>query len=65
MRRVDGADTHQRRDNRQVQIGCEPAQLVGRVAVHDAAACIDERALRLAQHFEESACGRLVEHAVL
>ena len=50
---VDGADAHERGDHRYIERFRELAQLGGRVAVDDAAAGVDQRALRFTEHLEE------------
>ena len=53
VRGIDGADPHQRGDDRQLKFRRKLAQGMRRAAVDDAAARIDERALRGAQCREE------------
>ena len=54
--RVDGADAHQRRDDRDAEIGREGTQRVGAVAVDDAAARVDQRTLGLARASRRTTC---------
>jgi hypothetical protein len=49
----DRADAHERRHDRDAEVRRERAQLVGRLAVDDAAAGVDERAVRRAQQLVE------------
>ena len=58
VRRVDGADAHQRGDDRYLKFLGELAQGVRRAAVDHAAARIDQRALRRAQRRKQVGAGR-------
>ena len=62
MRRVERAEAHQRRDDRDAELDRELAQRGRAVGVDHAAAGVDQRPLRLAEHREELARTARREH---
>ncbi len=60
---IECADAHQRRHHREAESAGELAQAISRTAVDDAAAGVDERALRFAEHAEEIGTRSIGERA--